>query len=711
MSDEIKFVVRELNKEPYKKNLNIITFDALEPENLLQACFILEFSQLLFKFADFWLIRTFVLNDVFAEIDPKHRLDIRHEDPEDMAVRMLGFLRVLQYRPPDHAMQDFRAGLVAGDKHVVQPILAWLLQRPEELKKRAYLAKFLIKVDIPQEFLGDADISEVYGKYEMLVEQFKEVHRTHEALQNSGYSTAELRKDMTAMEEERDLLTQRIAKSKQRVQSNPGYEQALESARNLRLQKEAQKEIAAQRASLIAANEAARQRLRRIEGQIKDLRKSSIGTTADAIIRRLEEDLNVNDYMVNEKLPRDLKSLEEQVATLTRISHMPAMGQDDIDAINAKIEATVAEINSLNDQRLKEVEEVAGDENKVHGCVHENKRCVVVCMRTRDTTQNSLPQQMGKLSFFRQNAAMIARRKQQTADRLTELRGELNSAYEELKDKQDELQQFSGQEVLRGDEFKRYINDLRGKSSHYKLKKAELSDLKAEYGVLSRTHEILKAREAQMNEQLVTRDNLESVSSQKGDLDQEKGETLEQMSAMVIELNNKIGDRKSRLAPIIKELRPLRQRQQELAVEHAEKKQSYDSVAVGLDSTVGKLERDVNVSRKSTCSLRDNYAVLIIIWNYFSTLYDDIIKKETQYHLLATQKEVMEYRLQQAENEIKLYLSSDAQDKKKACREQLASLIAEKEKQGKQLRELQKNIKDQVADSGKQLMMWQDVIR
>jgi intraflagellar transport protein 81 len=51
----------------------------------------------------------------------------------------------------------------------------------------------------------------------------------------------------------------------------------------------------------------------------------------------LEEDLNVNDYMVNEKLPRDLKSLEEQVATLTRISLMPAMGQDDIDAINAKV--------------------------------------------------------------------------------------------------------------------------------------------------------------------------------------------------------------------------------------------------------------------------------------------------------------------------------------------------------------------------------------
>ncbi|KAF2366713.1 hypothetical protein FHG87_002527 [Trinorchestia longiramus] len=648
MSDEIKFVVQELNKPPYKKNLNIITFDSLEPEQLLQ-----------------------VLNDVFAEIDPKNRLDVREEEPEAMAVRMLGMLRLLQYRPPDHAMQDFRAGLVAGEKHVVQPIIAWLLQRPDDLKKRAYLAKYLVKVDIPQEFLGDADISEVYGKYEHLVEQFKEVHRGYEALQNSGYSTSELRRDMAAMEEERDLLTQRIAKSKQRVQSNPGYEEALVSARNLRLQKEKQKEIATQRTNILEANETAKQRLRRIEEQIRDLRKASIGTTPDAIIRRLEEDLNVNNYMVNEKLPRDLKNLEEQVATLTNISRMPALGQDDINAINARIEATVAEVNSLNALRMKEVEDDAGDESK-----------------------------MGKLSFFRQNAAMIARRKQQTADRLTELRGELNSTYEELKEKQDQLQQFSGEEVLRGEEFKRYINNLRNKSSVYKLKKAELSDLKAEFGVLSRTQEILKAKEAQMNEQLssmeaeqgvsgyrAARDTMEAVSSQKGDVDQEKGEALEQISSMVMELNNKIGDRKSRLAPIIKELRPLREQQQALAVEHAERKQSYDSTAAGLDSTVGKLERDVNA------------------------LYDEIMKKETQYHQLAAQKQVLEFRQQLADNEIKLYLSNDPQDKKKSCREQLVTLVAEQEKQGKQLRELQKKVKDQVADSGKQLVMWQDVIR
>ena len=42
----------------------------------------------------------------------------------------------------------------------------------------------------------------------------------------------------------------------------------------------------------------------------------------------------------------------------------------------------------------------------------------------------------------------------------------------------------------------------------------------------------------------------------------QKGRTLEEMSSLVHQLTLKIGDRKSRLAPIIKELRPLRQQNQ-----------------------------------------------------------------------------------------------------------------------------------------------------
>lgn len=51
MSDQIKSIVDSLNKEPFRKNYNLITFDSLEPMQLLQ-----------------------VLNDVLAEIDPKVRV-------------------------------------------------------------------------------------------------------------------------------------------------------------------------------------------------------------------------------------------------------------------------------------------------------------------------------------------------------------------------------------------------------------------------------------------------------------------------------------------------------------------------------------------------------------------------------------------------------------------------------------------------------------
>lgn len=48
MSEQLKLIVEQLNKDPFKKNFNLITFDSLEPMQLLQ-----------------------IFNDVLAEIDPK----------------------------------------------------------------------------------------------------------------------------------------------------------------------------------------------------------------------------------------------------------------------------------------------------------------------------------------------------------------------------------------------------------------------------------------------------------------------------------------------------------------------------------------------------------------------------------------------------------------------------------------------------------------
>jgi intraflagellar transport protein 81 len=117
---------------------------------------------------------------------------------------------------------------------------------------------------------------------------------------------------------------------------------------------------------------------------------------------------------------------------------------------------------------------------------------------------------------------------------------------------------------------------------------------------------------------------MEEVSAEKGAVDSAKGATLNEMSAMVLQLNQRIADKKARLAPIIKgillfaktvstvcfskwdgrlieikltrlwswtELRPLRQEIQDLTIEYEEKKHSYDSMSAGLESTLAKLQQ------------------------------------------------------------------------------------------------------------------------
>ena len=96
MSEQMKYLVAELNKSPYDRNYNLISFDALQGDQLLQ-----------------------ILSDVLAEIDAKNKIDIREEEPESTVIRILGMLRILKYKPPDEISHNFRQGLVEGHKQVV----------------------------------------------------------------------------------------------------------------------------------------------------------------------------------------------------------------------------------------------------------------------------------------------------------------------------------------------------------------------------------------------------------------------------------------------------------------------------------------------------------------------------------------------------------------------------------------------------------------
>ena len=65
MTEQVKFVISKLNEAPFNKKFNLISFDALRPEQLLQ-----------------------VLFDTLAYVDPKAKSDLRNEDAEQLSVKV-----------------------------------------------------------------------------------------------------------------------------------------------------------------------------------------------------------------------------------------------------------------------------------------------------------------------------------------------------------------------------------------------------------------------------------------------------------------------------------------------------------------------------------------------------------------------------------------------------------------------------------------------
>ena len=57
----------------------------------------------------------------------------------------------------------------------------------------------------------------------------------------------------------------------------------------------------------------------------------------------------------------------------------------------------------------------------------------------------------------------------------------------DLQGKAAQFEEVKGKPVLKGEEFRKYASELRGKTAQYKRMKQELAELRAEWGVLSRT--------------------------------------------------------------------------------------------------------------------------------------------------------------------------------------------------------------------------------
>merc|ERR1719238_228796 len=199
-----------------------------------------------------------------------------------------------------------------------------------------------------------------------------------------------------------------------------------------------------------------------------------------------------------------------------------------------------------------------------------------------------------RLAVYKQQASLVGKKKEAVMKEHKSLEEEKNQLAQELSKKEREYEQQKGHKFMTRDEFKSYAASLRETSVRFKRLKGELNDLRGENAVLARTVQVLQAKDPTPTGMRDVEQQLEKASVEKAAVDRTKGKTLDEISAIVQQINSQLKEKKNKLAPQIKALRSARQSFQVVEAKHMEKKSAYDTAMCELETDLKRISDDVH---------------------------------------------------------------------------------------------------------------------
>ncbi|XP_076684112.1 intraflagellar transport protein 81 homolog [Andrena cerasifolii] len=604
MRESMKFIVTEVNKL-LGRNYNIIYFNSLTPEELLN-----------------------VLKEVLIKIQDENdaSTDVRSEPPEETAVYILSVLRVLNYQPQTDPA-SFRQGLIRGDPDTIHPILTWLLSHVDTVRKRAYLSRFLVKVEVPAEYLSDPEVSSLFEQYTSSIDRFKVVHKEREIGRKNFENASELTADLKTMEKEKEAVTIRIERMKAKADSGIHL---LDAARALRVERDKERDLALQEEQEKEIVSRLQMSLQRLTRELQVLKKDESEVTVQALLQQLSGVVTVQTIVMNEKLPAELNAKKNRTKALTAVKQYSYLSPDQITTLRNKLDAITKEIQDLMELKVSK-------------------------------------SNIDKMEPFRQQAAAVANIKRNVLERLEKTENSLQELQAKLGEKR-ELSRFVVEDTApKGEEMKKYINRLKTRSTLYKHCKGEMTWLTAENSVLYRTAGILENQLSQCNQ---TKEIVETVKKNTS-----SNFTEENASSMNLQLSRNLSSFRGKLIPLINEIQTLRRKAQEFEQQHEEAEKAHSDVESTMNVSINNLQSEIDsLKAKVEKDIKEKERLQKLVTKMKST--EERIKRDSEDPSISDPakriKEELNSVIQSEEAKIRSL---------KLEREQLKETVAVKEKQ------------------------------
>ncbi|XP_043797019.1 intraflagellar transport protein 81 homolog isoform X1 [Apis laboriosa] len=527
MKENIKFIVTEVNKL-LGRNYNVIYFNSLSSEELLQ-----------------------VLKELLIKIQSNQNIDgnvnIKNETSEEISIYILSILRIFHYQPRIDPV-NFRQGLVRGDSDIIHPIFTWLLSHIDVVQKRAYLSRFLVKIEVPSEYLSDPEVFAFYEQYMTLIDRFKTMHKEREIGKKNYENTSELTTDLKTMEKEKEAVIIRIEKMRMKAETGMHL---LDVARALRIEKDKERDLVLQEEQEKEIISRLQSNLQRLERELQTLKKDEDEITVQTLFQHLSEVIIVQTVVTNEKLPTEIHAKTNRIKALNIVKQYSYLNPDQITGLRNNLDSIAKEIQNLIELKI---------------------------------TKNNID----KIEPFRQQAAAVANIKRNVLEKLEKTANSLQELQTKLEEKR-ELSKLIVEDIPKGEDFKKYINRLKTRGTLYKHCKSELTWFNAENSILYRTAAILENQYNQCNR---AKERLETIKKNTLNF------TEENASSMNLQLCRDISAFKAKLIPLINEVQTLREKYHEFEQQQEKTKKVQDQIKSNMNILINNLQSELE-SRKT----------------------------------------------------------------------------------------------------------------